>query len=408
MTTESELFTPQKASVRVTYGTPRSKASSLATLHNTSSPQCTNLYSKAKPRQREIDGDSNDEDEQDNPSTKKRLVQTSLFSAYQTKTTNATSISAQIGSKRSLNTVFPEHPKTMTQTKRINGSNTLTMHMQRIGNQKNKITSTASTSLLTKKEQTFLDFGQKPLVPEACTLCGMTFQRGREEDEALHNKFHRVWNQKQAKLLAWDISTTADDAESIIETVAYTSSHLNETQPEIIPEGIATVRFVDIQGSSKREVQRALDILNIVNENLGAVKLSYKDLAHRQRKIVLYISPKCRVEGCILAEMIENAYRVSVDESAESVSDSSIRVSTDPMPATCGISRIWVAPHARRRGIASQMVDALCRRFIYGCQLCLGSLAFSQPTADGRALAERIFGRRDFLVYAESCEALII
>ncbi|KAJ1667234.1 hypothetical protein EV178_001484 [Coemansia sp. RSA 1646] len=146
--------------------------------------------------------------------------------------------------------------------------------------------------------------------------------------------------------------------------------------------------------------ERALTILNIANEHLGAVKLLYEDLLHNERKIMLYISPKGSVEGCILAELIKSARRVAVEEDTQTA-ESAVRLLDNEEPAVCGISRIWVAPDARRRGVASQMVDILCQRFVYGCQLSRDSLAFTQPTSDGRSLAERVFGRRDFLVYVE-------
>ncbi|KAI8320756.1 hypothetical protein GQ54DRAFT_262979 [Martensiomyces pterosporus] len=211
-----------------------------------------------------------------------------------------------------------------------------------------------------KKEQTFLDFGQRLLEPKPCQQCGMTYQRGRKEDESLHTKFHRAWQRRQTKLLSW-----------------------------------------------AAELQRALDILNVANEHLGAVRLELADLEQRQRKIFLYISPKGQVEGCILAEAIESAWRVvaargtAPGPAGPENNHTTVEHAREPCPAICGINRIWVVPHARRCGVASQMIQAVCKQFVYGCIIDSSSIAFTQPTSDGRALAQRVFKRSDFLVYAE-------
>ncbi|KAI7822823.1 ESCO1/2 acetyl-transferase-domain-containing protein [Kickxella alabastrina] len=224
-----------------------------------------------------------------------------------------------------------------------------------------------------KKEQTFLDFGQKPISQDPCKQCGMTFQRGRPDDEELHSKFHRSWQRHQSRLLAWGFNS------GIVDT-----------------GGMSNVRVIDGQESPKREIQRALEILNIANEHLGSVKLDIEDLAKQQRKIFLYVSPRGYVEGCVLAELIDSARRLVPG------SNTAVECSDDVHPAVCGISRIWVAPEARRGGIALRMIEAVRARFVYGRPVAFKEMAFTQPTADGRVLAERVFGRSDFLVYAET------
>ncbi|ORX71143.1 hypothetical protein DL89DRAFT_266156 [Linderina pennispora] len=213
-----------------------------------------------------------------------------------------------------------------------------------------------------KKTQTFLDFGQKQLTAEPCKQCGMAYQRGRTDDEHLHKKFHRAWQRRQDKALLWH-----DDCESIV-----------------CANG--SVQIVDAH-SPQRIVKRALAILNLANEHLGACKVDVLG----ERKVFLFID-KGRVCGCILAERIDKARRLVPGLSE--CQGGFIRV-------VCGISRIWVVPGERRRGVGVQMVRAVAMRFVYGCPVGLDQLAFTQPTDDGRALAERVFGRRDFLVYVE-------
>ncbi|KAJ1964478.1 hypothetical protein GGI12_001398 [Dipsacomyces acuminosporus] len=255
------------------------------------------------------------------------------------------------------------------------------------------------------KEQTFLDFGQRLIAPKPCPQCNMTYQQGRGEDELLHKKFHSAWRRRQTGLLAWNAGASRNDG-NVAATVAYPRipAATKGAGTESAAGGMATIRLIDCQTSPKREIQRSLDILNIANEHLGAVKLGLADLEKRQRKVLLYISPKEQVEGCILAEMARNAQRVVSTRGAPEGTASAganVECSEELCPALCGISRIWVAPHARRHGIASQMIQAVRKRFIYGCEIDLASIAFTQPTSDGRAFAEHIFKRKDFLVYVD-------
>ncbi|KAJ2802795.1 hypothetical protein H4R20_003141 [Coemansia guatemalensis] len=265
---------------------------------------------------------------------------------------------------------------------------------------KTKAAASVSAANTVRKTQAFLDFGQRPIAPEPCSICGMTFQRGREEDERLHQKYHRAWKQRQNNAFAWDIWSSANDAYRP-ETVAYPRRLLenssNRSQPSL---SMATVRIVDAQCPSKREIQRALEILNLANEQLGACSLDLPALALKQRKIFVYISPGRRVEGCVLAESITSARRV-VPSHTDQQSAASVVCSETAVAVICGISRIWVAQHARRGGIGLQMLDVVRQRFAYGYHIGLEQIAFTQPTSDGCALAERVFGRKDFLVYNE-------
>ncbi|RUS18899.1 ESCO1/2 acetyl-transferase-domain-containing protein [Endogone sp. FLAS-F59071] len=80
---------------------------------------------------------------------------------------------------------------------------------------------------------------------------------------------------------------------------------------------------------------------------------------------------------------------------------SAIFCSTKSVPAVCGISRIWVSRHQRGRGIATRLLEVVRTRFVFGCTLDRGAIAFSQPTGDGKKLAVAYVGTR-FLVYTEN------
>jgi len=61
-----------------------------------------------------------------------------------------------------------------------------------------------------------------------------------------------------------------------------------------------------------------------------------------------------------------------------------------------GVHRIWTARSTRRRGLASQLLDAVAGHWLYGGQrVAATQLAFSQPTQAGAALARAWTGLHD-------------
>ncbi|KAJ2713751.1 hypothetical protein H4R19_002087 [Coemansia spiralis] len=348
MTAEPENYTPRRAAVRVTYGAPRPKPA----VAGAASPAVRQPAPTKWP-----DPETHaDTDGLTVPRAKRRLVQASLGFAQQQPSAG------------------------------VAGS----LPGRTAGGLRERVAG------VPRKTQAFLSFGQRPVAVEPCKECGMTYQRGRDDDEAMHKKFHRGWQQRQARVLAWDAGSSSPADEHAAISVAYPARLAAAGPNGCRTAAAATIRCVGAHSQPRREVQRALDILNHANDQLGACTLGLAELAERQRRIFLYVSPQGRVEGCILAEAVAHAQRVAAAERA------TVACTEETVPAVCGISRIWVAPHARRSGVASQMIAAVRRLFVYGCRLRPEQLAFTQPTADGRALAERVFGRSDFLVYVET------
>jgi N-acetyltransferase len=76
--------------------------------------------------------------------------------------------------------------------------------------------------------------------------------------------------------------------------------------------------------------------------------------------------------------------------------------SPTPIPATLGIPRLWVVPSHRRQGIAQKLLAAAAKTAIWGCPLdpASGQIAFSQPTASGRAVMTA-WGGKDIRIYNE-------
>lgn len=65
----------------------------------------------------------------------------------------------------------------------------------------------------------------------------------------------------------------------------------------------------------------------------------------------------------------------------------------------CGVHLIWTSRGAQGRGYASAMVDACRTALVYSHVIPRSQVAFSQPTRQGKLLALRYTGRRDFLTF---------
>ncbi|KAJ1674769.1 hypothetical protein EV182_002598 [Spiromyces aspiralis] len=323
-------------------------------------------------------------------------------------------------------------------------------------------------------EQTFLDFGQKPLAPLRCPECSMTYQRGQPDDEALHRSYHKVYLLKQHAPLNMTMSgwkdcdqvtqmqlaspsprseqewgrnkqQTVTGVDSPSPFVRITKGHQqsvpakqavinsnNKGRSQQILDAKATQVAVAIVAttvqSAKHLKRRAVEILNHINDELGASRLHIDEFESRNCKIYLAVDQQTNaVYGCVLAEPANVAYRVVVSrEGGDSGDgdkcdgsavlgpgqranipqvrslDDTVRIEAESYPVACGISRIWVSPRARRSGIASALLDAVRKSFAYGCQLSKSDIAFTQPTTQGRLLAESYMERPDFFVYIEA------
>ena len=62
-------------------------------------------------------------------------------------------------------------------------------------------------------------------------------------------------------------------------------------------------------------------------------------------------------------------------------------------PAAVGVSKIWVHPGVRRKGIARRLLQSVCDHTVYGASVPAERLAFTSPTPAGRELAAAFTGR---------------
>ena len=64
-----------------------------------------------------------------------------------------------------------------------------------------------------------------------------------------------------------------------------------------------------------------------------------------------------------------------------------------------GIRMMWTSSQARRKNIATKLLDCARCQLVRGYVVPRGKLAFSQPTSDGAAFIKAYSGSNEFLVY---------
>ncbi|TRY91389.1 hypothetical protein DNTS_013520 [Danionella cerebrum] len=230
-----------------------------------------------------------------------------------------------------------------------------------------------------KSKRTRTDTSQKVFGSVTCNVCGMLYSPSSAEDESQHLLFHNQF----------------------ISAVKYVGWKKERILGEY-PDGKIILVLPD---DPKYALKKVEEIREMVDNDLGFQQVESK--VPLQTKTFLFISNDKKVVGCLIAEHIQEGYRV-IEESVPEGSEGEKLLferqrawccSTIPEPALCGISRIWVFNMMRRRGIASRMIECLRNNFIYGSHLSKGEIAFSDPTPDGKLFATHYCGTSQFLVY---------
>ncbi|KFM04741.1 N-acetyltransferase ESCO2, partial [Aptenodytes forsteri] len=228
------------------------------------------------------------------------------------------------------------------------------------------------------RDQMIIDAGQKHFGAIVCKSCGMIYTAASPEDEAQHIQHH----------------------ERFLEGLRYVGWKKERVVAEFWDGKIVLI----LPNDPKYAVKKAEDVREIVDNELGFKQVSLSCPA--KTKIYLFVSNEKMIVGCLVAESIKQAFRVlSEPGTAPSPGQDALqhhrawRCSTEPEPAVCGVSRIWVFGLRRRKGIARRMVDVVRSTFMYGCYLSTDEIAFSDPTPDGKLFATKYCQTLNFLVY---------
>ncbi|NXX60586.1 ESCO2 acetyltransferase, partial [Scopus umbretta] len=228
------------------------------------------------------------------------------------------------------------------------------------------------------RDQMIIDAGQKHFGAVVCKSCGMIYTAASPEDEAQHIQHHQRF----------------------LEALRYVGWKKERVVAEFWDGKIVLI----LPNDPKYAVKKAEDVREIVDNELGFKQISLSCPA--KTKIYLFVSNEKMVVGCLVAESITQAFRVlSEPGAAPSLGQDVLqhhrawRCSTQPEPAVCGVSRIWVFGLRRRKGIARRMVDVVRSTFMYGSYLSTDEIAFSDPTPDGKLFATKYCQTPNFLVY---------
>uniref|UniRef100_A0A672IH47 Establishment of sister chromatid cohesion N-acetyltransferase 2 n=1 Tax=Salarias fasciatus TaxID=181472 RepID=A0A672IH47_SALFA len=228
-------------------------------------------------------------------------------------------------------------------------------------------------------DQLIIDAGQKQFGATVCHSCGMVYSADNPEDNFQHTQFHRRF----------------------LDSIKYVGWKKERVVAEFWDGKILLVMPDD----PKYAVKKAEDVRRVADSELGFQQVTLS--RPTQAKTYLFISTERMVVGCLVAEPIRQAYRVleQPDQHKDMTKDDFMErhrawcCSTVPEQALCGISRIWVFSMARRRGIATRMLDTVRNTFMFGSHLTKEEIAFSDPTPDGKQFATKYCDTPAFLVY---------
>ncbi|XP_069579595.1 N-acetyltransferase ESCO2 [Brachyistius frenatus] len=228
-------------------------------------------------------------------------------------------------------------------------------------------------------DQLIIDAGQKQFGATTCSSCGMVYSAENPEDNFQHTQFHQRFLES-IKFVGWK-------------------------KERVVAEFWDGKILLVMPDDPKYAVKKAEDVRRVADNELGFQQVTLS--RPTQAKTFLFINTERMVVGCLVAEPIRQAYRVleQPDRHKDMRKDDFMErhrawcCDTVPEPALCGISRIWVFSLARRRCIATRMLDTVRSSFVYGSHLTKDEIAFSDPTPDGKQFATKYCGTPTFLVY---------
>ncbi|XP_072299989.1 N-acetyltransferase ESCO2 [Eucyclogobius newberryi] len=229
------------------------------------------------------------------------------------------------------------------------------------------------------EDQLIIDAGQKQFGATSCSSCGMVYSADNPDDNFQHSQFHQRFLDS-IKFVGWK-------------------------KERVVAEFWDGKILLVMPDDPKYAIKKAEDVRLLADSELGFQQVALSRPA--QAKTYLFVNSDRMVVGCLVTEPIRRAFRVLVqpDQEKDMSRDDFMErhrawcCSTVPEQAICGISRIWVFSLARRKGIASRMLDTVRSTFMYGSHLTKEEIAFSDPTPDGKLFATKYSNTPAFLVY---------
>ncbi|WKX99946.1 hypothetical protein Q1695_014650 [Nippostrongylus brasiliensis] len=210
-------------------------------------------------------------------------------------------------------------------------------------------------------KQTTLDAGQKKFGGQYCQECDMMYSAESIDEVAMHDKHHNRLT---------DISNVKVSTSQLNLWLRKECSYSTSRGPvfRILPTSMSSL---------KRRSEQLIE--EIVNPSVGfSPGLSIWGWDDRRTVWLSVISEGCtHYMACVI--VTEPLYSAQCSVSGETIRDD------DPI---IGVNRIWTHPHARRKGVASDVLDIVRSRYFTGETVPRHRVAFSDPTDSGRRFAE--------------------
>lgn len=220
-------------------------------------------------------------------------------------------------------------------------------------------------------KQMFLDLGQALHI--TCRVCGMCYDPSFKADTLKHTKHHasfiRVQGEQEIKLP-------------------------NKAMPFLDePFKMAGLRLMVFEASALKTIQKVIERIN--DEFMSAAPIDFDDISDGWRVYFVTGEEESIIVGFALVQPIQEAFRSRPHADPSMVCE----LTNESVPASIGVSRIWVAPRMRSRGIGRQLLESIRETFARPVVASKAMLAFSQPTLQGYQLAKAYLGSIDVLVY---------
>lgn len=227
-------------------------------------------------------------------------------------------------------------------------------------------------------QQVFLDFGQKHFERKTCSKCGMMYAPGVESDESAHKTFCRRANHELGALAEaglppkslrteWIRTRFQDDKECVV----------------LLPRGGQALKSTLVKFVHEYKER-------VIDPEMGFADSIEGWVDSPMRWNLIYIADN-KIAGLLTLERVSQKQH------------SWINLSSASLKPALGVLQIWVSPSFRRKNIARRMLDCGRAHCIYGFLVPRQSIAFSQPTSEGRAFAAAYTGvdsESDVCVYS--------
>ncbi|RCN41919.1 hypothetical protein ANCCAN_12133 [Ancylostoma caninum] len=231
----------------------------------------------------------------------------------------------------------------------------------------------------TDARQAILDAGQRKIGGHYCKQCDMMYCIDSITEVAMHDKHHNKYS----------------DVRSVKISPSQLNLWLRRECCYPTDRGHVFRISPDSQSSLKRRAEQIIE--DLVNTSVGfSPDLSIWGWEKRRTVWVSVLTEGSFhfIAGVIITEPLESA---QYSNSGEELRDG------EPI---VGVNRIWTHPTARRKGVASELLDVIRHRYFTGILVPKSRIAFSDPSDDGKKFAEQYVGNTaeqifSFLVYTE-------